>query len=93
MVAAVPTPTHGLRSVQGYELDAVAARVGALEGQGRDHDERIRAIELEGERTRTTIKIAAGLIAATFATAAAGVGWIVVKVSERPAYVTIAPQR
>lgn len=70
-----------LRSVAGFELDAVEVRVHALECTTTDHDKRIRSIELDGERTRTTIKIAAAIVAIVFATGAGGVGWLVSRIA------------
>ena len=80
----------GLRSVLGYEVDAVDHRVKSLEVTSVTVESRLKAIELEGQATRTTIKIAAAIIAAVFATGAGGVAWAVVKIAERPAVIVQA---
>ena len=81
---------HGLRQVMGYEVDAVDHRVKALELTSDALEKRVQAIELDGATTRNTIKIAAAIIAAVFATGAGGVAWAVVKIAERPAVIVQA---
>lgn len=81
------TTPHGLRQVLGYEVDAVDNRVRHVEASIPTIETRLHAIELDGATTRNTIKIAAAIIAAVFATGAGGVAWAVVKIAERPAVI------
>lgn len=93
MVAGSAPDAVALRVVHGYEHDGLAR---AVEEHGRrldGHADRLRQIELEGARTRTTIKIAAGVVAAVVTLAGGVVGWMISQVVDLSKSTSPAPAR
>lgn len=83
MVAGGAPPA--LRNVQGYELEAVCARVCTVETSNREHEQRIRTLEIDGERTRTTIRFWGALVLLGTPLLASFGAWIVIRETAPPA--------